>query len=102
MNHFRLMIAVVFVGSLAFGTAFAQAQQPAPKPAAATAAPAASPPSMTAKVETWTKEKWAKAEKEWAKDKAKLADCRKQSKDQKLSGRKSWSFLYDCMAATKP
>jgi hypothetical protein len=101
MDHFRTMTAVVFAGSIAFGAAVAQAQQtaPTPRPAPAKTAPISQPPSTTAKVETWTKEQWAAARKEWSKDKAKWANCRKQSKDQKLSGRDSWSFLYTCMTS---
>ncbi|MGA3302069.1 MAG: hypothetical protein ABSC72_02130 [Methylovirgula sp.] len=51
------------------------------------------------KVETWTKKQWEAAKKDWAKDKIKWAACEKQSKEQKLEGRKSWSFLYTCMSS---
>ncbi|MGP0095228.1 MAG: hypothetical protein ACLPKB_35545 [Xanthobacteraceae bacterium] len=34
---------------------------------------------------------------EWAKDKEKWTGCRNQADEQKLAGRKSWSFLYQCM-----
>jgi hypothetical protein len=103
MNHFRILIAAAFAGFVAFGSMLAQAQQatPAPRSAPAQVAPTPQPPSTAAKVETWTKEQWAAARKEWSKDKAKWADCRKQSNDQKLSGRKSWSFLYNCMASKR-
>ena len=99
MNHFRILIAAAFVGFVAFGSVLAQAQQttPTPRSAPVQVAPTSQPPSAAAKVETWTKEQWAAARKEWSKDKAKWADCRKQSNDQKLSGRKSWSFLYNYM-----
>jgi len=40
---------------------------------------------------------WNNAVKQWAQDKTKWAGCREQSKARKLSGRKSWSFLYRCM-----
>jgi hypothetical protein len=63
----------------------------------ASSAPTSSEPSTATQVETWTKEQWNAAQKEWAKDKTKWANCRKQSKAQKLSRRKSWSFLYRCM-----
>jgi hypothetical protein len=87
---------VAIIGS---GVAFAQtpASPPATKPSPAAAAPESSKPSTAAQVETWTKKQWEAATKEWAKDKAKWADCRKQSNAQKLKGRKSWSFLYKCM-----
>jgi hypothetical protein len=73
------------------------AKTPASQPAAAPSAPSSSEPSATERVETWTREQWNATQKEWAKDKTKWASCRKQSKAHKLSGRKSWSFLYQCM-----
>ena len=48
-------------------------------------------------VAKWTTKEWNKAKAKWAKEKEKWADCQKQSKDQGLSGRKSWSFLASCM-----
>ncbi len=56
-------------------------------------------PSTTDQVKTWTLKKWNAAKAEFAKDKAKWADCRKQGTDKKLKGKASWSFLYDCMKA---
>ena len=60
--------------------------------------PDSSKPSTMTQVETWTQKQWNAAKKDWAKDKLKWADCRKQSSEQKLQGRKSWSFLYTCMS----
>jgi hypothetical protein len=92
MKHMRASLtaaalAGVFVGPLAF----AKTSEPAP------AAPASSEPSDASKVEKWTKKEWNNAVKEWAKDEAKWAGCQDQSQATKLSGRKSWSFLYRCM-----
>jgi hypothetical protein len=70
-----------------------------PRLALAAAAPASSQPSAATQVENWTSKQWKAAQKEWVKDKAKWADCRKRSTAQKLSGRKSWSFLYQCMTS---
>ena len=63
--------------------------------------------SIKAKVESkaddvakWSSKEWSKAKAKWAKEKEKWADCQKQSKDQGLSGRKSWSFLASCMTST--
>jgi hypothetical protein len=77
---------------------------------AQTPAPESSQPakeSIKSKVESkaddvakWTKKEWNKAKGEWAKEKEKWAGCQKQSKDQGLSGRKSWSFLASCMTST--
>ena len=76
------LTAVVFVAAMGTSTL---AQTPAPEP------------STAEKVQAWSQKQWNTAKKEWAKDKAKWADCQKQSKDQKLKGRKSWTFLYNCM-----
>ncbi len=86
MNHTRAFVVtnVVLAAILASGMAFAQE-------------PASPKPSTATQVETWTKKQWDAAKKDWAKDKAKWADCQKQSSKQKLKGRKSWSFLYTCM-----
>jgi hypothetical protein len=100
MKHMRASLtaaalACVFAGSLAF------AKTPEPAPAGSTtptpAAPASSESSDVSKVEKWTKSEWNNAVKQWAQDKTKWAGCREQSKARKLSGRKSWSFLYRCM-----
>jgi hypothetical protein len=100
MNHFRIPKVLAVAGAIAFGTVFAQAQQSAPTPKPAPAATTTtSPPSTTEKVEAWTEKQWAAAQKEWSKNKTKWADCRKQSNHQKLSVRKSWSFLYTCMTS---
>ena len=56
-------------------------------------------PSTTDQVKTWTLKKWNEARAEFAKDKAKWADCRKQGTAKKLKGKASWEFLYDCMKA---
>ena len=60
------------------------------------------PSSTSSKVDDvskWTLKQWSQAKAKWAKEKEKWADCRKQSKDQKLTGRKSWSFLASCMTS---
>jgi hypothetical protein len=77
------------------------AQTPAPEPSAP-----AKEPSVTAKIEAkadevakWSTKEWNKARAQWAKEKEKWAGCQKQSKDQGLTGRKSWSFLASCMTS---
>ena len=62
-----------------------------------TLAAQAAQPSTTTNVENWTIKQWNDAKRTWAKDTTKWADCQQQSKEQKLTGRKSWSFLYNCM-----
>ena len=58
---------------------------------------AAKDKSTTEDVSNWSQEKWNAAKAEWMKEKAKWASCNKQATKEKLSGRKSWSFLYTCM-----
>ena len=103
MNRIRAFIAggVILAGTVACGSSFAQAPATpsANTPAPAASAPTSSNPSAVAQVETWTTKQWDAAKKEWAKDKTKWADCQKQSRQQKLEGRKSWSFLYKCMSS---
>ena len=98
MNGIRDLVAagVIIAAMASCGGAFAQA--PASPPVTIPApAPASSQPSVATRVETWTRMQWDAAQKEWAKDKAKWADCRNQSKAKNLSERNSWSFLYRCM-----
>jgi hypothetical protein len=71
---------------------------------AQTPAPEAPKESVSSKVESkaedvakWSTKEWNKAKAKWAKEKEKWSDCQKQSKDQGLAGRKSWSFLASCM-----
>jgi hypothetical protein len=93
------LLSVAVVGLVMSGEGLAQ-----------TPAPESSPPakeSLKSKVETkaedvakWTSKEWNKAKAQWAKEKEKWADCQKQSKDQGLTGRKSWSFLASCMTSS--
>jgi hypothetical protein len=82
----RTLMALVAALAMSAGTALAQTP----------VAPAA-PSSDLTRVEHWTTKQWNAAKVDWTKDKAKWADCRQSSTDQKLTGRKSWSFLYTCM-----
>jgi hypothetical protein len=66
---------------------------------AQTATPPAQEPSKIDEVSKWTRKEWNQAKAKWAKEKDKWTDCQKQSKDQKLTGRKSWSFLASCMTS---
>ena len=69
--------AVILAGIAAFGVAFTQAPAPTDQ--------TSSNQSVAKRVETWTTKPWNAAKKEWAKDRAKWADCQNQSKAQKLS-----------------
>lgn len=96
MSRIQFCLKAVAVATVMSSSAIAQISV---SPPAAKTAPAAesSKPSAATQVEKWTTKQWETAKTEWVKDKAKWADCQKQSKSQKLEGRKSWSFLYKCM-----
>lgn len=99
MSHIRLSLAAGVLAAL-ISTGVAGAQAPASPPDSRSAPQASTPatePSATTKVEKWTTKEWDAAKTKWAKDKARWSDCRQQSADQKLTGRKSWAFLYQCM-----
>ena len=92
MSRLCLSLTVAaLAASLTCGVALAQSTAPAPK------TQASSEPSTAAKVESWTKKQWNAAKQKWSQDKAKWNACNQDTKDQKLSGHKSWSYLYDCM-----
>jgi hypothetical protein len=110
MIHIRsTALAALLAGTIVSGPALAQTSTPSsskakdtksmsqPAPAPAKDKDAKSDSSTVTSVENWSRKQWNAMTKEWSKDKAKWTDCRKQSTDQKLSGRKSWSFLYQCM-----
>ena len=97
MSRLCLSLTVAaLAASLTCGAALAQSTAPNPAPKTQ----ASSEPSTAAKVGNWTKKQWSAAKQKWSQDKAKWNACNQDTKDQKLSGRKSWSYLYDCM--TKP
>jgi hypothetical protein len=95
------LVAAAVIAITVAGTALAQAPAPStPPPASPPAASAPSSASSAAEdVSKWTRKQWAAARAKWAKETEKWADCRKQAKDQKLTGRKSWSFLASCMTS---
>ena len=101
MSRTGLHLTTAILAVALSGAAIAQTpvSPPATKSAPATSAKDTSKPSLSTQVETWTKTQWEAAKKEWAKEKTKWADCRKQSDKQKLEGRKSWPFLYKCMTS---
>ena len=82
------LVAVAILGVVTSGVALAQ-----------TTTPPSSTSSKIDDVSKWTTKQWNQAKAKWAKEKEKWADCQKQSKDQNLTGRKSWSFLASCMTS---
>jgi hypothetical protein len=120
MLRYRASLLAIVAVSCLGGAAFAQSQTPpaaAPAPAAAPSspstsvsapAPAVAPSSpsssvsatasaTTEDVSKWTRKQWNAAKAKWTQEKDKWAGCRKQAGAQKLAGRASWQFLYDCM-----
>jgi hypothetical protein len=86
-------ISVLIVSAMATGTAYG------PTPSAAAESIVQSAKSAADDVSKWTQKQWNATKAKWAKEKEKWAACNKRATDQKLSGRKSWSFLYDCMTS---
>jgi hypothetical protein len=48
-------------------------------------------------VSKWSRRQWNVAKAKWSQEKTEWSDCQKQADQKKLSGRKSWTFLYSCM-----
>jgi hypothetical protein len=81
-----LLVMAVIAGLVGTGIAFSQNRsQPAAPP--------------TDKVKSISKREWNKMKEQWAKQTDRWASCNRQSDDQKLSGRKSWSFIAGCMTS---
>jgi hypothetical protein len=96
MSRLCLSLSVAaLAASLTCGVALSQPTAPARNPALKTQT--SSEPSTAAKAENWTKKQWNAAKQKWSQDRAKWNACNQDTKDRRLSGRKSWSYLYDCM-----
>ena len=96
MSRLHLSLSVAALGSsLTCGVALAQSTAPAPNPGLI--GQVSPEPSTAPKVENWTKRQWNAAKQKWSRDRAKWNACNQDTKDRRLSGRKSWSYLYDCM-----
>ena len=92
MSRIRLAVGAALLAAAVVVSA--QAQTP-PAPAAAPAA--AATPSTMDKVKSWSLKKWNAAKTEMSKDKAKWDACTAQAKEQKLTRKAGWAFVYDCM-----
>jgi hypothetical protein len=92
MPRLRALIpSIVILAQLATLPALAQTQtQQQSKPASAVT-------TRMGDVSTWSRRQWNAAKAKWSQEKAKRYDCRKQAHLKNLSGRKSWTFLYNCM-----
>jgi hypothetical protein len=81
-----LLVMAVIAGLVGTGVAFSQHPS---QPAA----------TQTEKVRTISKREWNKMKVQWAKQTDKWANCNKEADDQRLNGRKSWSFIASCMTS---
>jgi hypothetical protein len=99
MFHIRVgLSAVILAGLIGAGAAFAQATVAPPVPNVEPAITAPPPePGTAAEVEKWTTEQWEAAKAKWSEERSKWANCQQLATDQKLTGTKSWAFLYRCM-----
>lgn len=81
MKHLRISTLPLIVAAvLAVGTLGALAQTP-----------------EGGEPTSWTRKHWNEVKATLALEKDKWNDCRKQSREQKLRGKKSWAFIYGCM-----
>ena len=55
--------------------------------------------STTEKVKNITKREWNRMKVGWAKEKEKWTRCNREAKDQRLTGRKNWSYVASCMTS---
>jgi hypothetical protein len=91
-----LLMSLVIVGAVAAGMAFA----PTMSFAQSSGQSSTDKTKSTAEdVSKWTQKQWNAAKAKWVKEKDKWNNCNKQATDKKLSGRKSWSFIYSCMTS---
>jgi Asp-tRNA(Asn)/Glu-tRNA(Gln) amidotransferase A subunit family amidase len=60
---------------------------------------AQSEPSTVDKVKNISKREWNRMKVGWSKEKEKWSRCNKEAKDQRLKGRKSWSYVASCMTS---
>lgn len=92
-----LLISTVIVAAVAGGTAF----QVTPLHAQSNDQSMSDKAKSTADdVSKWTRKQWSAAKARWMKETDKWHDCNQQATDKKLSGRASWSFIYQCMTAS--
>jgi hypothetical protein len=99
MHKDRLLVSVVLVvlaiaaGSTVLAQSTSLNQSPTPGPSQTVS-------SSADQVKDWTLKKWNAMKREWRKDRAKWDTCNRKASDQKLTGKASWTFIYDCMKAS--
>jgi hypothetical protein len=83
----RWLLAMALVaGAVGTGVAFSQSASEAQAKA-----------TTTEKVKTISARQWSRMKRQWSKQTVKWTSCNKQADDQKLIGRKSWTFIASCM-----
>jgi hypothetical protein len=87
------ILSIALLMLVATTSAFAQNQTPSQTEAK----PAATLTTKMENISSWSKQQWYAAKAKWIKEKVKWANCQSQAIEKKLSGRKSWPFLYNCM-----
>jgi hypothetical protein len=93
------LIAAALAVTLANGAVVAQTTTAA-EDARAAASKASDAASKAADdVAKWSKKQWNAAKAKWSQEQTKWDACNKKAADQKLTGRKSWSFIADCMSS---
>ena len=90
MHKDRLLVSVVLVvlAIAAGSTVLAQSTSLNQSPTVSSSAD---------QVKDWTLKKWNAMKREWRKDRAKWDTCNQKASDQKLTGKASWTFIYDRM-----
>ena len=92
MSRLRASIlSIMILAQLATPAALAQTQTPQQSK------PGSTVTTKTEDVSKWSRRQWDAAKAKWSQEKAKWSDCQKEADQKKLSGRKSWTFLYNCM-----
>jgi hypothetical protein len=85
----RWLLAMALVaGAIGTGVAFSQSASEAQAKA-----------TTTEKVKTISARQWSRMKRQWSKQTVKWTSCNKQADDQKLTGRKSWTFIASCMSS---
>jgi len=93
-DRFLVSAALVALTVAAGSAAVGQSTSPNPSP---TAGPSPTVSSTADEVKDWTLKKWNAMQHEWRKNRAKWDTCNRQASGQKLTGKASWTFIYDCM-----
>ena len=92
----QIRISILSMALLTLVTAAPAFAQNPPPPQTAEKPTAALAVKME-EISNWTKKQWYAAKAKWVKEKVKWTDCQARAIEQKLTGRKSWPFLYSCM-----